>query len=62
MIKKFAYTKTFHFKSLLDYNIDYELKEKVISQFKIFDNEFKKVSLVYDLKNFISFDYVKKNY
>lgn len=62
MNNKYAYTKAIHFKSKLkdDKTINKELEEKLVMLFKIFDKEFKKISLMYDFKNFISFGYVIK--
>ena len=62
MKNKYAYNKTHHFNYILDDNkiINSELRYKLETQFKLFDDEFKKVLLIYDLKNFISYNYLLK--
>lgn len=62
MENKYAYTKTHHFNNMLenDKMIDSGLKYKLKTLFKLFDNQYKKTSSIYDLKNFISYSYLLK--
>ena len=62
MENKYAYTKTHHFNYMFenDKMMDSDLKYRLKTLFKLFDNEFKKTLLIYDLKNFISYSYLLK--
>ena len=61
----YPYTNEHYFKSKLDdlsnlSNIlDDQLRSKIITQFDLFDGEFKKISIEYDLKNYINFKYIR---
>lgn len=64
-MKKYAFTPTFYFKLKLDemYNnetsiLDENIKQKIITQYELFNNEFKNIALEYEFKNLISMDYM----
>lgn len=58
----YAFTRAHYFKSkLYDLSnvLDDQLRSKLITQFDLFDEENKKISREYDLKNNISFEYIR---
>jgi hypothetical protein len=62
MTLNFAYTCVHYFKSILDFPIDEinnETKNKILSQYELFDKEYKNISKIYNLKNCINFQYIK---
>ncbi len=59
---KFTNTKINYFKSKLDESkdlLDNELETKIINQFELFINEYEKICAEYNLKNYISFSYIR---
>jgi len=65
MSNKYAYTKEIHFKSKLnldksDCSVDNEFRDKLVEQFKQFNLKYKEIASRLDIKNFISFDYIRK--
>lgn len=61
-INPYAFTKAHYFKSKLDDSpnmLDEQLRNKLIVQFDLYNEEFKKISIEYDLKNSINFKYIR---
>lgn len=56
----YAFTRAHYFNSKLNDLPNDNLRNKLLAQFKLFDNEYKKISQEYKLKNCIDFSYVKK--
>lgn len=62
----YAFTRAHYFNSKLDDlpnssdTPNDNLRNKLLAQFKLFDNEYTKISQEYNLKNRIDFSYVKK--
>jgi hypothetical protein len=59
MSNKYTYTRAHHFRSKLDPSPGDKLNDKIMKQFDLFNNEYDKLAKQYDLKNYISFDYIK---
>jgi len=64
MANPYAFTKAHYFKSKLDlsysdFQEDKKQKEKLINQFKQFNLKYTEISLRLDIKNFISFNYIR---
>lgn len=65
-MKKYAFTPTFYFKLKLDgmynyngiYVLDENIKQKIIAQYELFNNEFKNIALDYDLNILINNNYM----
>ena len=59
MFNKYTYTRAHHFRSKLDLSPGDKLNGEIMKQFDLFNNEYDKLAKQYDLKNYISFDYMK---
>jgi hypothetical protein len=64
MSSKYSYTRAHHFKSKLDETnetneLNEEKRHKILTQYELFNNEYKNISKEYNLKNCIDFQYIK---
>ena len=58
----FKYTKINHFKTNFDCKtneLNEEIRQKILTQYELFNNEYKNLSKEYKFKNYIDFHYIK---